>query len=346
MSGEDREPFLEPTTPRWRRRPSLICLGLLLVGGIALFTAVLLSYLCYWDQQEKDYPSIKVLTLNTWGMPASFGSYDKALRMEAIGDFINQSTHDIYLLEELWMRPDHNVIRQKIPDGWFMTHVADFSNGDCDGEIGPDGCSGLAVVSKYPFIEKSFNVYKWKGKIWDGEGLASKGIGRVRIEPFEDYIVDVFLTHTCASDGNSWYRQKQVKQLVETIKKSDADFVILGGDFNADPVVNKNETTLDDINNLMVSSINEFFQQMKNWLIAKKATYGNPSNSYSYTYRPVHYDYIFHKANSNNTMWTHWFDIPLFKTRKDSKQEVSFSDHEAVTAQLYLKKPDNKDTSL
>ena len=147
----------------------------------------------------------------------------------------------------------------------------------------------------------------------------------------------------------------QVKQLVETIKKSEADFVILGGDFNADPVVNKEETTLKDINDLMVSSVNEVFNKIKDWLIPTRATYGNPANSYSFKYGPVHYDYIFHKANHNNTMWTSLFDvrylssirsssqhyivqIPVFKTRKDEQHEVSFSDHEAVTAQLYLKK--------
>jgi len=336
MSGEDREPLLEEASPRWRRKSSLLCLGLVMVGGLALVTAILLSYSHYWDNS----PAVKVLTLNTWGMPATFGSYDKELRMAAIGDFINKSEHDIYLLEELWMRADHETVRERIPADWFMTTVGELSNGACDGRIAPDGCSGLAVVSRYPFIEKSFEVYREKGKKFseDGEWLASKGIGRVRIEPYDDHIVDVFLTHTCASDYNSWYRQKQVKQLVEAVKKSDADFVILGGDFNADPVVNKEETTLKDINDLMTSSVNEIFNKIKDWLIPKRATYGNPANSYSFKYNPVHYDYIFHKANHNNTMWTRLFDIPVFKTWKDDQHEVSFSDHEAVTAQLFLKK--------
>ena len=92
-------------------------------------------------------------------------------------------------------------------------------------------------------------------------------------------------------------------------------------------------------------------------MIPKKATYGNPENTYSYTYSPVHYDYIFHRANNGNMMWTSFFDvrtiliffyillllkflqIPLFKTKKDANHEVSFSDHEAVTAKLFLKKP-------
>ena len=42
---------------------------------------------------------MKVMSLNTWGMPYSLGSYDKELRMAAIGQYINQSEHDIYLLQ-------------------------------------------------------------------------------------------------------------------------------------------------------------------------------------------------------------------------------------------------------
>ena len=45
------------------------------------------------------------------------------------------------------------------------------------------------------------------------------------------------------------------------------------------------------------------------WLVAAEATYGNPQNSYSANYTPVHNDYIFHRANNNNTMWTDWFNV-------------------------------------
>ena len=50
-----------------------------------------------------------------------------------------------------------------------------------------------------------------------------------------------------------------MKELVEIIKVSNADFVILGGDFNCDPVENQDETTLKDITDIMVSSIEEVF---------------------------------------------------------------------------------------
>ena len=108
-------------------------------------------------------------------------------------------------------------------------------------------------------------------------------------------------------------------------------------------------------------------------MIPKKATYANPDNTYSASYSggPLHYDFIFHRANHGNQMWTSSFEVrikgvkwvvlfgplganemtslpglspcsnsdpqvPLFVTTEDT---VSFSDHEAVTAKLFLKKP-------
>ena len=36
-------------------------------------------------------------------------------------------------------------------------------------------------------------------------------------------------------DDNTRYRQRQIKELVKFVNKSDADFILLGGDFNVDP---------------------------------------------------------------------------------------------------------------
>ena len=40
-----------------------------------------------------------------------------------------------------------------VPEGWFITDYSEMTNGGCDGDVAPDGCSGLAVISRYPFIE-------------------------------------------------------------------------------------------------------------------------------------------------------------------------------------------------
>ena len=75
---------------------------------------------------------LRVLALNVWGMPAVVGSKDKELRISAIGEFVGKAEHDLYLFSEvslyilavtnltllqLWMRPDHETIRKKLPEG-------------------------------------------------------------------------------------------------------------------------------------------------------------------------------------------------------------------------------------
>jgi len=330
----DADPLLEEDSPRLRRRSTIICLAIFSLGCLALASAILASYFLLYN---KNVVGLKVMSLNTWGMPKTFGSEDKSLRMEAIGQHIQKGDYDVYLLEELWMRPDHNTIKSLIPEGYYMTEVGDLAS-SCDGTIGPDGCSGLAIVSKYPFKEINFHGYSDHGDaLWfDGEYLARKGVGHARIEPAKGYIVDLFVTHTCASDYNYYYRQRQVKELVQVVEKSDADFVILGGDFNVDPKINANETTLHDIQNIMVNSIEEFFKTIETWLVPSRATYANPANTYSSQYNPVLYDYIFHKPKGKNMIWTNYFEIPFLKAVKGNESEVSFSDHEAVTAKLHL----------
>jgi hypothetical protein len=117
---------------------------------------------------------------------------------------------------------------------------------DCEGSIGPLFCSGLSIASRFPFEEKEFNSYTYHGDplkaAIDGEWLARKGVGRVRIRPQENVTVDVFITHTAADPDpshnytNEYYRVRQVDELMDKyVNKSTADVVLLGGDFNAGP---------------------------------------------------------------------------------------------------------------
>ena len=63
-------------------------------------------------------------------------------------------------------------------------------------------------------------------------------MGRVRIEPMANTTIDIFVTHTIADSGtkmanNTWYRVKQVEELMEKhVKMSTADAVILGKTVN------------------------------------------------------------------------------------------------------------------
>ena len=116
----------------------------------------------------------------------------------------------------------------------------------------------------------------------------------------------------------------QVKELVEWVDQSNADFVILGGDFNTSP--RDKETSYKNLKQMMTNSMEEFFVEIKvnkilfqcqnkfkfdnqEWLCPSKATYGNPKNTYSYMYQPVLQDYIWLKSCGWNMIWTNFFDV-------------------------------------
>ena len=111
------------------------------------------------------------MTLNTWGLPAAFGAKDKELRMAEISKYIAKQEYDVYMLQELWMRPDHATIQTALPSGsnhykysifklvctgFHMTSYGDLTKTVCDGMVLPTECSGLAIVSRYAFIDVSF----------------------------------------------------------------------------------------------------------------------------------------------------------------------------------------------
>lgn len=316
------------------------CILLSLSGLLLLTTFIIAGYVMYW----KDVVGLKVMALNTWGMPASLGASDKEERMAAIGRRLAMEEYDIIMLEELWMRPDHATINKSLPSSYRMTSYNELSSGSCEGTLTPLWCSGLAVVSRYPMEEIEFTQYTQQGSfvkaLTDGEKFSGKGVGRVRIRPKEGVTVDIMVTHTIAEDGNAAIREQQVEELVEKhIKPSKADFVILGGDFNASPD-SKIEQTYHKIRAEMTNSIEEILVSLKSWINPEYATYGNKKNTYTGdgSIVPVIYDYIFHKQTTTDPamIWTNWFHLPFLKAKIKDNSTVSLSDHEAVTSHIYL----------
>lgn len=260
-------------------------------------------------------------------MPERLGSEFKSQRMNAIAKEINKATFDVYLLEELWMQPDHTTIANAIPANYSITAFRELSPAACDGRVLPTHCSGLAIVSRFPFKEVEFNSFTDHGdpaKMFiDGEWYARKGAGRVQIEPLPNVTVDVFATHTAADPdvwhgyNNSYYRKRQVRELMDKwISTSKADVVVLGGDFNAGPVEHEG-SPFEMVRKEMQNSIEEVLYKLKRWLQPEYTTYGNPDNTFSgHKYSPIMYDYIFRRTNSPEkvSVWTSLFELPLFKT--------------------------------
>jgi len=278
---------------------------------------------------ENNCVPLKVMSLNTWGMPEKLGSEFKTQRMEAIGKEIQKGEFDIYLLEELWMQADHETIANFSRSANFsITGFRQLAPAACDGRVLPTYCSGLAIVSRFPFKEVEFNAYTYRGdpaKMFvDGEWFSRKGAGRVQIEPLPNVTVDVFATHTCADPdawhgyNNSYYRKKQVRELMDKwISKSKADVVLLGGDFNAGPV-EEDGSPFETVRKEMQNEIEEVLYKLRRWLQPEYTTYGNPDNTFSgQKYDPIMYDYIFRRTNSPEkvSVWTSLFKLPMFKTK-------------------------------
>ena len=172
-----------------------------------------------------------------------------------------------------------------------------------------------------------------------------KGVGRIQLEPKQDLIVDVFVTHTIADGSesvignNTWHRIKQVEELMEKhVITSKADAIILGGDFNFPPKPIQNHP-YEIILREMKNSASEVLQD---WQLDKFATYGNPRNSYSFMEPPMITDYIFLKSyNPQTFVQVQNFELPIFQTivHKNAKlQYISLSDHEPVLAKIYIRK--------
>ena len=137
-----------------------------------------------------------------------------------------------------------------------MTEVGDFALPTCDGRVLPSFCSGLAMVSRYPFIEVRVGTWsllfskqhsEFRNSFWNtpitgtywsqtvNTGPERERVcniltrigtlhleililnfmsGRARIAIDESFVVDLFVTHTCAVGNgysNAYYRTNQVK---------------------------------------------------------------------------------------------------------------------------------------
>jgi len=350
QDADEATPLLASTRSRkihffTRHKKKSRC-GLASVTLLILFGICLATYFIYFHGRIK----LHVFEFNVWGMPGGIGGCKyKAERMKALADMIKSRTpyFDLFLLTELWMQADHELLEEAAKNvSLHMTGFRQLASKLCDGRALITQCSGLAIISAYPMKEIEFHQYTYKGTIWDGEAFAGKGVGRVRIEPKLNTTIDVFVTHTIA-DGTTmvnetWYRIKQAEELVETyLKKSTADAVILGGDFNAPPIL-KPGTPYYIIQQFMQNACEELFRQLKEWLLPKFATYGNQRNSFSYMYDPVTYDYIFHKSMSPGTItWANWFELPILHTNITEAQKevfITLSDHEPVISTIYVKK--------
>ncbi|KAH9491532.1 Sphingomyelin phosphodiesterase 2, neutral membrane (Neutral sphingomyelinase) [Bulinus truncatus] len=180
--------------------------------------------------------TLKIITLNCWGLPFPILCKNREERITAIGDHLKQSDFDIVVLEEIWVKSDFRKLREK------LLTVLPFSHYFYSGTIG----SGVCVFSKHQIIETSFHQFHLNGhahKIFHGDWFGGKGVGLCKIHVLEEAVdINLYCTHLHAEynpecDEYEAHRLAQTFELSQFIRNTvyNCNVAILAGDLNTSP---------------------------------------------------------------------------------------------------------------
>lgn len=136
--------------------------------------------------------TLRVLTLNCWGLLGV--SKHRAARFEAIGRALAATDADVACLQEVWVRADAARLAALAAAGGRLTHTHHF-------RCGPFG-AGLVTLSAHPITVARFTRFAAAGDplaLAQGDAVAGKGVGAVRLALPCGAAVDVFNTHLSAA---------------------------------------------------------------------------------------------------------------------------------------------------
>eukprot|EP01121_Diplochlamys_sp_Union-15-3_P018078 TRINITY_DN6507_c0_g1_i1.p1 TRINITY_DN6507_c0_g1~~TRINITY_DN6507_c0_g1_i1.p1 ORF type:complete len:362 (-),score=26.67 TRINITY_DN6507_c0_g1_i1:13-1098(-) len=261
---------------------------------------------------------LRVFTLNCWGLPdlitGRLKGIKKPKRTERIINISNElGNYDIVGLQEVWMKQDREVLRQKAKK-YGLVHCHYYKSF----MLG----SGLLLLSRYPIVQTAFLRYSLNGKpqrILHGDWYVGKGVGMATIKtPMGD--VDCFITHLIASyteiqEKEEYYlhRLLQTLELIEFVNsRSKSPLTIILGDFNWEP----ESLGYQILRN--VGGYNDCFYDV------------NPKLN-GFTCDNKRIDYIFYLSK----MWT-------VTECSVNVQDFCFSDHGAVKASFHLSHDEQK----
>lgn len=281
---------------------------------------------------SSDSVDVKILTLNCWGLGLGI-SKNRSERMEDIGMFIASKDYDIVLLQEVWKRENYLTIKGLVSPVLPNGHYFD------NGIIG----TGTCVFTKPRINDCTFHEFGLNGyphKLTHGDWFGGKGLGVCQVE-FNGFIIHIFTSHYHATyDYNPLkdvYVGHRVVHGVESaqwikLASSCADLTIYGGDFNTEP----KDVPYRIVRH--VTPLNDAWEEANG--PEGGETSETPNNKYTVrsalkeSPRGRRIDYLLYKAGPNITAETMSCQLPL-PDRIPGKQ-ISYSDHEAVTATIRL----------
>jgi len=281
---------------------------------------------------------VRIFTLNCWGLGLGISKH-RDERMEDIGKYIASQDFDIVFLQEIWKRNNFNTIKTLLSTALPYSHYFD------NGIIG----TGTAIFSKVKIKDVTFHEFGLNGyphKLLHGDWFGGKGLGVCQID-FMGFNIHLFVSHYHATyDYNPLtdvYLGHRVVHSVESaqwikLSSSSADLTIYAGDFNTEP---------KDVPYQIVRYVTPLSDA---WIEANGTDGGQtsetPSNSYtaksSLKESPEgkRIDYIMYNSGPNITATTLDCKLPLPSVIPG--KNISYSDHEGVSATISIKRNTSK----
>jgi endonuclease/exonuclease/phosphatase family metal-dependent hydrolase len=144
----------------------------------------------------------RVLTLNCWGLLGV--SRHRTARFEAIGRALATCGADAVCLQEVWVAGDAARLATLAAGGGRLVHAHHF-------RCGAFG-AGLVTLSAHPILSARFTRFAAAGDplaLHQGDAVAGKGVGCVRLGLPGGTCVDVFNTHLSAAYSDAHGRRAE-----------------------------------------------------------------------------------------------------------------------------------------
>ncbi|XP_059061918.1 putative neutral sphingomyelinase [Achroia grisella] len=279
--------------------------------------------------------TLNIFTLNCWGIPVV--SKNRQERMEAIGKYLQSSSHNIVCLQEVWSENDYLIFKKTLKT------VLPYSHYFYSGVMG----SGLCVFSKWLIQDVFFHQWPLNGyihKIQHGDWFGGKGVGLCRVR-CNDKLINIYCTHLHAEyHEDDMYLAHRVLQAYSTaefvnLTTSPADISILAGDLNTGP---------GDLSYRIITQLPQLLDPFDMKCEGSNPAINKPSgtcdvanNSYSNQKQikecpeGKRIDHILFHVNSALEAEIINFGNPL--EDRVPNQPFSYSDHNAVSLEICLK---------
>lgn len=179
------------------------------------------------NQKHRFSATMRILSLNIWGLPAPFGTAVES-RLNLLGGYLKE--YDVVLLQEAFHPAADNLGKWSGLPYWFQHDNGDWFHLR----------SGLMVLSRYPLVRTDFEPFRACENV---ECLTHKGVFFTRLQHPQLGLIDIYNTHYHSSGGaqdahkiESIRENSNNRTLMQILARNQQNHpTLIGGDFNMTP---------------------------------------------------------------------------------------------------------------